>query len=415
MGKYLILLVGFGLLLGCVEPFDFQTETFQDALVIEASLTDEMKRHEVLLSRAVRFEEESGAPERNALVRIVDDMGNAYEFGESEPGSYRSNSAFAAQRGVAYTLIIETADGTVYRSRPEHFDAEAEIQDIYAERGANDQGEDGIFVYADSFDSAGEALYYRYEYEETYKIIAPFWTPVDFQLTNYEPCNPDPLDPSIFFDLEIVPREQEEQVCYNTVASLDIIQASAASLSERRIERFPVRFIPGDDFVLTHRYSILVKQFVQSADAFSYYQSLDNFSSSTSVFNEIQPGLLEGNIAAENDGDKIVLGYFEVASVSEARIFFGFRDFYPDAPFPLYITNCNPFSAPLEHISYCFSGLVGNPCPESLVERMARDAITYVDLNTSEVQCQGPYTVVRRECGDCTALGSNVVPDFWEE
>lgn len=416
MGKYLFLIFGFCFLSGCVEPFEFQTETFQDALVIEASLTNEMKRHRVMLSSAVRFEDSINAPERNAQVRILDEMQNTYEFVETEPGIYRASSAFAAQKGLGYTLTVETSDGTVYSSDTERFTSESEIQEVYAERETNDQGEDGIFVYADSFDSSGESLYHRYEYEETYKIIAPNWSPLAFELTNYEPCNPNRDDPRIIYDLEIVRRAQEEQTCYNTVASRDIIQASAAGLSETRVQRFPVRFIPGTDFILTHRYSILVKQYVQSADAFSYYQSLDNFSSSTSVFTEIQPGLLEGNITAENDADKLALGYFEVASVSEKRLFFGFRDFYPDAPFPLYIMNCVPFSAPLEHVSYCFQGMVGgNPCPESLIEGMARGAITYFDVNTSDVECEGPYTVVKRECGDCTALGTNIVPDFWEE
>lgn len=415
MGKYIVLIVVLGCAMGCLEPFEFETETFQEALVIEASLTNEMKRHQVKLSRAVRFEDSINAPERNAQVRILDDLENTIEFQEVEAGLYLSSTAFTAQMGRVYTLVIQTADGTVYRSNPERIVAEAEIEDVYANRETNSQGEDGIFVYTDSFDSSGEAQYYRYEYEETYKIIAPFWNPVDFELTNYEPCNPDPLDPSIFFDLAIVAREEEEQVCYNTIPSVDIIQTSSAGLSEQRVERFPVRFIPGTDFILTHRYSILVKQFVQSADAFSYYQSLDNFSSSASVFTEIQPGLLEGNITAENDEEKIALGYFEVASVSTKRIFFGFRDFYPDAPFPLYVTNCVPFTAPLEHTSYCFQGLTGDPCPESLVEQMARNAITYYDLNTPDIICEGPYTVVRRECGDCTALGSNIIPDFWEE
>lgn len=399
----------------CIDPFVFETETFQEALVIEASLTNEMKRHHVVLSRAVRFEDSINAPERNARVRILDDMQNTYDFSEGEPGTYVSNTQFAAQKGVGYTLTVETSDGTVYRSQTERFEAESEIQEVYADRQTNDQGVDGVFVYANSIDADGEAQYYRYEYEETYKIIAPNWRPLDFKLTNYEPCNPNTLDPNIIYDLEISRREQEEQTCYRTVGSTDIIQASSAALSSTRIDKLPVRFIAGTDFVLTHRYSILVKQYVQSANAFSYYQDLDNFSSTTSVFNEIQPGLLEGNLTAETDGNKIVLGYFEVASVSEKRIFFGFRDFYPDAPFPMYIANCTPFSAPLEHVSYCFEDidLFTGPCQESLIERMAKDEISYLDINTSEVECEGPYTVVARECGDCTALGSNVKPDFW--
>ncbi len=419
MKKILILFFGCLTVSSCIEPFEFQTETFEDALVIEASLTNELKHHEVSLSRAVRFEDSISAPERNAQVRILDEMQNVYEFQETDPGTYSSNLEFAAQKSIKYTLIVETSDGTRYSSEPESFQSESQIENVYADRGLNDNDEDGIFIYTDSFDNSGESQYYRYEYEETYKIIAPFWTPLEFELTNYQPCNPDPCDPRIIYDLEIVEREEEQETCYNTVNSTDIIQTSSAGLSAARVEGFPVRFISGSDFILTHRYSVLVKQYVQSANAFSYYQSLEDFSSSASVFSEIQPGFLAGNITVDNNEDKKVLGYFEVASVSQKRIFFGFRDFYPDAPFPLYIKNCVPYSAPLEHVSYCFNcAPVSNICPESLIERMARNSITYVDGNEDGlvgITCPGPYVVVDRECGDCTALGSNIVPDFWVE
>ena len=418
MKKYLVLVYSCYLVLSCVEPFEFETETFEDALVIEATLTNEMKRQQIMLSRAVRFEDSIKAPERNAQVSILDEMQNVYEFEESEPGTYTSSLEFAAQKSMQYTLMVHTSDGTIYNSDPESFESESQIEEVYANREANEKGEDGIFIFTDSFDSSSESKYFRYEFEETYKIIAPNWSPLGFDLTNYEPCNPDFSSTQILYDLAIVSREQEEQTCYNTIYSKQITQASTAGLLDARIERFPVRFIPSSDFILTHRYSILVKQYVQSTNAFSYYQSLNNFSSSTSVFSEIQPGFLQGNISVENNTDKKVLGYFEVASVSSKRIFLAYRDFYPDAPFPLYIKKCIPFSTPLEHISYCFNGQsAGNPCPESLIERMARNSITYVSENDGSVglTCPGDYVVVDRECGDCTALGSNIVPDFWVE
>jgi hypothetical protein len=110
------------------------------------------------------------------------------------------------------------------------------------------------------------------------------------------------------------------------------------------------------------------------------------------------------------------LGYFEVASVSEQRLFFDYRDFYPEEPLPLYVNKCVPFTAPLEHVSYCFRGPIGgDPCAQSLIERINIDLISYVDLNEGGEMCSGPYLVVARECGDCTELGSNVVPSFWED
>lgn len=416
MKKFLVSILVLSSLMACVEPFEFETETFENALVIQASLTNENKQHQVLLSRAIPFEDSISAPERNAQVRISDDAQNEFTFQETTAGTYVSTNTFSAEKGVKYTLEVLTSDGARYTSEPESFESDSEVTNVYARRSANANGEAGLNIYVDGVDPSGSSNYYRYEYEETYKIIAPDWTSVEFKLSNYEPCNPDPDDPRIIYDLEVVPREEEQQVCYKTIASQNIIQNSSANLTASQVERFPVRFIPDGDFVLSHRYSIIVRQFVQSANAFSYYQNLENFSSSSTVFSEIQPGFLSGNIAAESESDKKVLGYFEVASVSEKRLFFDYRDFYPDAPLPLYVNRCVPFTAPLEHVSYCFRGPIGgNPCAQSLIERMNINLISYVDLNELGEMCAGPYLVVARECGDCTTLGSNVVPSFWED
>ncbi len=411
MKKCIVIAFVFYTAICCVEPFEFETEAFEDALVVQASITNEMKQHHVLLSRAVRFEDSISAPERSARVRIIDDAQNEFLFQEVEPGNYVS-PPFEAQKNVPYTLIVETTDGTIYTSDPESFQAESVVTEVYAERETNEQGEDGISIFTDSFDPSGGSAYYRYEYEETYKIIAPNWTSVDFKLTNYDPC----ALPVITYDLEIVPREAEEQVCYQTLRSQEIIQNSSVSLSASQVERFPVRFIKGDDFILSHRYSILVKQFVQSTDAFSYFQNLDNFSSSSSVFSEIQPGFLAGNISVDGGDDRKVIGYFEVASVSEKRLFFDYRDFYPEEPLPLYVRNCVLLSSLLEHQSFCAPVRFPTGCPQSLIERIDQNLITYVDANGGDIGlCPGPYVVVPRECGDCTALGSNIVPDFWVE
>ncbi len=415
--KKLLIIILFSFSLGaCIDPFEFETESFENALVIQASLTNQNINHQVLLSRAVPFEDSISAPERNAQVIIRDDSQNEFLFQETEAGTYESTTAFAAEMGVKYTLEVITTDGVTYTSAPENFDAVSEVTNVYAERGTNDVGDEGINIYVDGVDPSGNANYYRYEYDETYKIIAPNWTSVDFKLTNYEPCNPDPNDPSIIYDLEVVSREEEQQVCYKTLSSQNIIQNSTANLSASTVDRFGVRFISSEDFILSHRYSILVRQYVQSVDAFSYYQSLENFSSSGSVFTDIQPGFLSGNITSDVGDEKKVLGYFEVASVSEKRLFFDYRDFYPTEPLPLYVNKCVPFTAPLEHLSYCFSGPSGgNPCAQSLIERMNINLISYVDQNELGEECAGPYLVVARECGDCTVLGSNVVPDFWVE
>ena len=81
----------------CVEPFDFETISFDDALVIEATITNEFKLQEICLTRTFKFEENAPFGESNANVVITDDLLNTYLFEETIPGKYISINEFSAE------------------------------------------------------------------------------------------------------------------------------------------------------------------------------------------------------------------------------------------------------------------------------------------------------------------------------
>ncbi len=398
---------------GCVEPFDPVTVDFQRGVVIEATLTNELKQHEVFLSKVYSFEKDSVTTINDASVMIMDVQGNEYGFSEVEDGRYLSNSEFAAQKGVGYTLVINTIGGRTYRSTVESFEDEAEITAVYAERGTNSLGKDGINIYVDGNASTGNAQYFRYTYEETYKIIAPKYINLDFKQDNFDPCAP-----ITSFNFRIEPREEEQRVCYGSQKSDNIVQTSTLGLAANSIARFPVRFIPSDDYILANRYSILVKQNVQSVDAHSYYNKLNEFSTSESVFTDVQPGFLEGNIRADDEKAEAVIGYFEVTSVSSARLFFNYSDFFNDEDLPDYPIDCdnNFFRPQIVEMVSCDVSSFPHCSERSIYEMVNEGSIAYWNEIDENLGCDGgPYIAMPRACGDCTQLGSNVVPDFWIE
>jgi hypothetical protein len=180
--------------------------------------------------------------------------------------------------------------------------------------------------------------------------------------------------------------------------------------------RFPVHFINRDDFIISHRYSIEVSQFVQDPDTYSYYEALKSFSASGNIFSQVQPGALNANISRDGDPNELVLGYVEVASVAKRRTYFNYADLFPGEPLPPYPITCGVHSSPESHASFCATGMSMNNCPQSIIERVDLGLISYVGLNDQGIgTCPGPYTYVASLCGDCTLLGSNEVPDFWEE
>ncbi len=426
------------LFLGCVEPFDFSTEieTSSTLLVVEATLTNEMKKQKVTLSRTVSLSQDSiinfdtevrFVPsvrfdsiepsfvqyESGALVEIVENSGTVYAFSETTPGVYLSDDEFAAEENIGYSLNITMSNGKIYESKEMSFLGQSQIDALYAERITNDVGEDGMAIYADTSDPTNQSSHFRYTYEETYKIIAPEWTPFEFEILNDGSMGEVPA-------VRLVPRAQEEQVCYNTVVSSEIKINNTTNLESSSSQRNIVRFIDRNNPIISHRYSILVTQYLESQEAFNYYETLKSFSGNDNIFSETQPGFLEGNIFSIS-GDTNVLGYFDVVAVDQKRLFFNYTDYFPGEDLPPYFQddfNCDRILSPQ----------LGDPerdgpspppplqCPEPLIPQIQRESIEYLGDNSIPPDiCQGPYLVTARICGDCTIFGSNIVPDFWEE
>jgi len=425
------------LLLGaCVDELEIESlgnDEETPPLVIEAVLTDEVINQKVYLSRSSqrldletdtiynpnvplgRGPRDSVDAESGATVRLFGDDGTTYDFFESEAGLYQSDQAFALQLGTDYTLEIITRNGNEYASDPITVPGRSELTNLYAERATNDNGEEGIAIYVDSEPREGDTQFYRYAYEETYKIVSPLWSANEFRLTDYDPC----ALPSPTYNLSVVPKEVENRVCYNTVASNTIIQLSTAGNPGGDISKHMVRFIGKDNFIISERYSILVQQQVQSADAFSFYSNLNNFSQSENIFSQVQPGAIYANVFRKDGTTENVLGYVSAVGVSDQRLFFNFEEFFPDEELPEFPFNCVYQSPPESHPSYCSQNPGPNPCPLSIIERVDLGTISYFSTYDETLvplaSCPSDYVVVPRICGDCTLLGSNVEPDFWIE
>lgn len=380
------------MLIGCTEQVDITDQlVFEDAIVVEATITDETKKHGILITRTYKFEDNGPSSESNAQVTIIEGDNNTIHFTEESPGWYVSDNEFKAMNGVDYQLSITTQEGRSYLSRKMVLSKPGEIDEVYATKEINSIGNEIMSINVDSYDPENESHYYRYTYEETYKIIAPNWVSKDFVLL------PGPVP-------GFGERPIEEQVCYNTIASNSIIQTSTTQLMEDRVAKFPVRRIASDDPILRDRYSILVKQYIQSLEAYSYYDILNQLSGSESLFSQIQPGFVNSNIVSIENKNEKVLGFFEVSSVSEKRIFVNYDDVFPGEPIPPYYIECE-YAAPL----------IANMGATPLRDAIENGLIKYFRANLAPGEFEGPYIVVPRPCGDCTVYGTSEKPYFWED
>lgn len=407
MKKLIKKLLATGLLLtlsSCVEPYALQTNTFEDFLVVEATITNELKQQEVKLTRTFKLEQNAPTLVTGAIVLVKDNQGTDYSFSEIG-GRYLSNIPFKAVPERTYQLKITTSDGKKYSSNNETLTTENPIQTLTPEVVNRSDGKVGVEMTIKAFDPMNSSKYYRYEFEETYKIIAPLWKGVR---PDYFPS---PAPPSGYI-VELISIPYEARICYNTKKSDKIILNNTNNLSEDRVD-FSVQFIEKNDYKIANRYSIIVKQYVQNLAAYTFYKTLNEISGSGSILSQNQPGFVYGNLNCESNSEEKVIGYFEVASFSSKRIFFNFNEVFPNSNYPTYPFKCikktddgkNPND---NFVTFKFDPPPCNDCGgPRLVAGFNAGEISYYDNIGLR------YEIYPIQCGDCTSFSSNIRPSFW--
>lgn len=383
---------------GCTEQYILQTNNFENALVVEATITNELKKQTIKISRTFRLEENGPIFESGADVSITDNEGNQYQF-EEEDSIYVSTTEFKAIQGRKYKLNFTTRDGSSYNSTSENLTAVNEIENMTATVQTR-EGQIGVQINVNSYDPNRTSKYYRYEYEETYKIITPLWDPDTAILL-------PPLEIGGHKEIGLIPRTGESKTCYSTDYSKDIILTTTNELSEDRVN-FPVRFISNKNYIISHRYSILVRQYIQSLEAYTFYKTLKELSGSESILSQNQPGFFYGNINALNNPNEKIIGFFEVSSVSSKRIFFNYENLFPNEPIPPYKEECE-----IRNWVFCFESANPDCKGAILLSNIETNQLLYLDNYLYTNGINQVYKMVPPPCGDCTTFSSNKIPSFW--
>ena len=396
----------------CKEEFEIETQDFESVLVVEATITNELKHQEIKLSRTYLLEESTQILENNANVEIIDNQQNTYTFSQNNDGIYVSDIEFQAEPNIAYKLLITTNNGKDYSSNEQLLTPISQIDNLYAELVNDEENGQGVQVFVDSDNSNAEAEYFRYEYEETYKIVAPNTYPFEITFSNYVEIGTF-IGITVFYDIGFIPKTQEEETCFVSDLNKGIIQTFTSDLSENNVSRLPIRFIPeekgsdvSDISIIRDRYSILVKQYVQNTEAYTFYKTISDLGNNESVLSENQPGFVQGNLMSLNTNKEKIVGFFEVSSVSKRRIFFNYSEF--NIPQPDYFYECD-----LQELDY-------NDNTPPLGDDDANERYLMYHLVTRKgyelvEYSEDIYTLARQECVNCTSVGSNIQPDFWED
>ncbi len=409
-------------LLSCIEEFEAESLNFESILVVDARLTDKVDVQSINLSRTFEFDS-IPRPERNAQVELVAESGTTFPFNETASGVYSSTSSLNLSAGESYQLRITAQNGTTFVSSFEQLPEPVEINELKAVRRVNNTGLEGVSILLDNSPNTGQPEFFRYEFDETYKIVAPDFNPFDWDEVDYDFFCEDQDG----WEATIAPRSEDARICFSNNQSIDLQLATTADLSFGGLKDYEVRFLSRENYRISHRYSILVKQYHHSADANSFFNTLLDFSGFESIFSNVQTGSLEGNLSAENSNES-VLGFFELSSYTERRMYFNYEDLFPGEPLPPYIINCEQTSKPSLypegfHATIIDGKIVIDGTSNSpLLDGIIAGLIGYAGTNENFGQIggdgeieRGPFIVKPLGCVDCRKYGSNVAPEFWQE
>jgi hypothetical protein len=398
LNRILLFLLLCLILSSCTEQYALQSNTFESALVVGATITNELKKQEIKITRTYRLEEDETTIESGAVVTVTDNENNKYTF-EQKDSLYISKTEFQAIPGRKYRLDITTNQGKSYHSTSETLTTINEIQNVDATIQTV-KGDRGVQITVNSYDPSNSSKYYRYEYEEAYKIVTQMWKQDSTIIL-------PPLPEGTHQEIGLIARKGESKICYGTAKSKDILIASTNSFNEDRIA-FPIRFISNQNYNIAHRYSILVRQYIQSLEAYTFYKTLKELSSSNNILSQNQPGFFYGNIKSSDNPNEKVIGFFDVSSVSSKRIFFNYVDLFPGEPLPPYPENCN-----IQTFTFCFYSKNPDCRGGLLLSNIEKKQLLYFNSYQYSNPIYTTYEMIPPPCGDCTTFASNIVPPFW--
>jgi hypothetical protein len=292
------------LLFGCREAYTPpQITTNNNYLVVEGLINTGTDSTIIKLSRTVHLNAKTTTQnETHAIVTVESDANASYPLKEITPGTYAS-----APLGLSSTakyrlrIITNTNTHTTYLSDFVPVKNSPPIDSVGYSLPTN-----GLQVYVNAHDATGNTRYYRWDYAETWQFNA-----------NYD------SEYIEVYNRWIIPRTPAQQIfnCWGNRASTDIILASSARLTQDVIYQDPITIVPSPSQKISIKYSILVKQYALTLDAFNFWQLLKKNTEQLGSIFDAQPSSIAGNIHNIADYTEPVLGYISAGSVQQKRIY----------------------------------------------------------------------------------------------
>jgi hypothetical protein len=372
----------------CKKPYNPPTiATPNSYLVVEGTIDPGNDTTVIKLSQTVNLSSgQKSIPLLGAAVSVVSETGTAFPLTASGNGYYRAllnlNSA------MRYQLKITTG-GKSYSSDPIQIKNAPAIDTLTYSVKSN-----GIQIELNAHDQTNQSRYYRWSYTETYIIHSAFSSSEVFVKT--------PQDTVLFR----APSQQIYQ-CWVSDTSGNITLGSSAKLTQDVIANQAIAFIGSSDEKLGDVYSMLVKQYVLTTDAFNYYQQLNKNTTQLGSIFDAQPSELSGNVHCTSNPAEIVIGFVTAGTYSTKRIFVDSRNlpaWLPQTPY-----------AGCRLDTFLYKKVLKGGGIENQVEEYIYSGF---DTPVAGIfpTIGGPiagFSGSSQSCVDCTLRGTNIKPNYW--
>jgi len=346
-------------------------------LAIDGSLVNSVDSPSVFrLSRTTKLTDSTLAyyAETGATVSVEDSSGGSLAFVETEAGKYISNP-LSLNLSDKYRLKITTSSGENYVSDYVPVKETPPIDSV------SWQQQNDVSIYLNTHDPQNSTKYYRWDYTETWQYEAP----LNAELSQD--------NGALFF----VDSTNQTFDCWRNLNSSAILIGTSIALNQDVINKEPITIVPQNSQKISIRYSILVKQYAITPEAYQYYSILKKNTENLGSLFETQPTQLVGNIQSVKNPSEVVIGFFTASSVQQKRIFISKND----------VSNWNFLDSNRD----CGVMIIAH----DILPNPGFYLFYYPDPDYYPYYfSQSSLYIARRECVDCRVKGGvNHKPSYW--
>lgn len=374
-GYNIILLLCFVAGIGCRKPYDPPAIASPAGyLVVEGVINAGADSTIIKLSHTVNISSTITAnPVSGAIVSVQSDQNVSFPLTDAGGGNYVS-PGLNLNPAHKYRLNIKTPDGKTYQSDAEPVMLTPPIDSI----GYNiiSVPDTGVQIYANLHNADSGTPYYRFDYTENWEFYSKYSTLYIGNGSAIVLRTPDQLD----------------TYCYTSDVSSDIVLASSAKLQHNVLYQSPIVSIASTSEKIEDRYSILLRAYALTADAYNFWVELKQNTEQLGSIFDAQPSQAPSNIHCLSNPSEPVAGYVSVCTVSSKRAF---------------IYNSNLPAWVPTYPYQCALDTVGRQGPGFLFPQPN----DFIPL-TSNLGGGTRYT--SDVCADCTVRGTKTPPPFWK-